>query len=162
MKLHNVVSPMVAEAKIIYMRRRYKPGQLYDAHEAPMIRALAALTTECGLRHVSLAEWVAPLRAVVPGGGARVDVEAALWAERADGVSLEALSLALPQEELLAMLAAIPHAALRDAALFDLLTMQGDRHAENVFVARRGRYFKLIDRRVWLRAGDAGASRVCL
>jgi hypothetical protein len=40
----------------------------------------------------------------------------------------------------------VPHAAVRDAAIFDLLFLQGDRHGENIFLGRSGAYFKLIDR----------------
>jgi hypothetical protein len=47
--------------------------------------------------------------------------------------------------------------ALRDAALFDVLFVQGDRHAENVFLGDDG-YFKLIDSRD--QALDSGLDSV--
>jgi hypothetical protein len=138
---------MVADSKLDYMRRQFKPGEHYIPKEHALSRALSRISADCGLSHISLAEWEAPLRAVVPGSGEKVDLPAALFAERAGGVSLEALTVSLTRDALLATLGALPHAAVRDAALFDALTQQGDRHAENVFIARAGAYFKLIDSR---------------
>jgi hypothetical protein len=138
---------MVAEGKIGYMRRQFKPGRHYVPKEHAMSRSLTRIAADCGLSHVTLAEWEAPLRAVIPGSGERVDLPSAVFAERAGGVSLEALTIALTPDALLATLAALPHAAVRDAALLDALTQQGDRHAENVFIGREGAYFKLIDSR---------------
>ena len=138
---------MVSTAQATYMKRRFLPGQLYDRHEHAMVAAIAAVSRDCGLAHITLAEWTAPLRAVVPGSGVRVDVASATWAERAEGVSLDALATALLPSALVETLRSVPHAAVRDAALFDLLLVQGDRHGENAFISRKGRYFKLIDRR---------------
>ena len=80
-----------------------------------------------------------------------------MLAEYARGVSLEMLTLKLSSADLLDALAAVPHAALRDAALFDVLFVQGDRHAENVFLGDDG-YFKLIDSRD--QALDSGLDSV--
>ena len=146
-KLHGVQSAMVEPSKLVQMRRRYKPGQHYARNEHALARAAAGIASDCGLSRVALREWVAPLRAVVPGSKEVVVLREALWAERADGVSVEALALALPRQQLLSVLAAVPHQAVRDAVLFDALTMQGDRHGENVFLSRSGRYIKLIDNR---------------
>jgi len=146
-KLHGVQSPMVEASKLPQMRRRYKPGQHYDRKEFSLLRAAAGIAADCGLSRVLLREWTAPLRAVVPGSLETLSLGEALWAERAEGVSLDALAMALPRNELLRVLAAVPHAAVRDAALLDLLLLQGDRHGENVFLARGGRTLKLIDSR---------------
>ena len=146
-KLHGVQSAMVEPSKLVQMRRRYKPGQHYAKNEHALARAAAGIAADCGLSRVALREWVAPLRAMVPGSKEVVALREALWAERAEGVSIEALASALPRQQLLRVLSAVPHQAVRDAALFDVLTMQGDRHGENVFLSRGGRYIKLIDNR---------------
>jgi hypothetical protein len=156
-KLHNVASPMVEASKIRYMRSRYTRGQHYDRKERELGGALASLAALCGLSHVSLAEWFAPLRAVVPASGEVVNIPRALFAERAGGVSLEALTLSLKEEVLLRTMLAVPHAAVRDAAIYDLLFLQGDRHGENIFLGRFGAYFKLIDRRA-----QAAAAADCI
>jgi len=146
-KLHGVQSPMVEAAKLLQMRKRYKARQYFSRTEHGMLAALSGIAGDCGLTRVLLREWVAPLRAVVPGSNEAVSVPDALWAEIAEGVSLDSLTVALPRQQLLRTLAAVPHNAVRDAALLDVLTMQGDRHGENVFLARGGRYVKLIDSR---------------
>ena len=46
------------------------------------------------------------------------------WAERAEGVCLSSLITSLPRQTLLRMLDAVPHEAVRDAVLLDVLTMQ--------------------------------------
>ena len=138
---------MVEQAKLKQMRRLYDPQQYYRKTEHAHLMALSTLAGECGLTRVLPREGVAPLRAVVPGSNEAVSVPDALWSEHVEGVSVDALAIAMPRKMLLRTLASVPHEAVRDAALLDLLTMQGDRHGEQVFLARGGRGFKLIDSR---------------
>jgi hypothetical protein len=145
LKLHGVATPMVTAGKMAQLLRLYR-NKRYLPHELLLARALSPLAEECGLGHVNIREWVTHVRAVIPVTGEKVEEPRAVLAEYARGVSLEMLTLKLSSADLLAALAAVPHAALRDAALFDLLFLQGDRHAENVFLGDDG-YLKLIDTR---------------
>jgi hypothetical protein len=145
LKLHGVATPMVTAGKMAQLLRLYR-GKKYLPDELLLARALAPMAAECGLEHINIKEWVSPVRAVIPVTGEKIDEPQAVLAEYARGVSLEMLTLKLSSADLLDALAAVPHAALRDAALFDLLFLQGDRHAENVFLGDDG-YLKLIDTR---------------
>lgn len=145
LKLHGVATPMVTAGKMSQLLRLYR-GRKYLAHELLLARSLATMADECGLGHINIREWVTGIRAVLPVTGEKIDEPRAVLAEYARGVSLEMLTLKLSSADLLDALAAVPHAALRDAALFDVLFVQGDRHAENVFLGDDG-YFKLIDSR---------------
>ena len=145
LKLHGVASPMVTAGKMTQLLRQYR-GKRYLPHELLMAAVLTPLAEACGLGHINIKEWVTPVRGVIPVTGEKVDEAAAIMAEYARGVSVEMLTLKLSSKDLLEALAAVPHVALRDAALFDLLFLQGDRHAENVFMGDDG-YLKLIDTR---------------
>lgn len=156
LKLHGVATPMVTAGKMTQLLRMYR-GRKYLAHELLLARALAGMSDECGLGHINIREWVTGIRAVIPVTGEKIDEPRAVLAEYARGVSLEMLTLKLSSADLLDALAAVPHAALRDAALFDVMFVQGDRHAENVFLGDDG-YVKLIDSRD--QALDSGLDSV--
>ena len=156
LKLHGVATPMVTAGKMSQLLRLYR-GRKYLSHELLLARSLSIMADECGLGHINIREWVTRVRAVIPVTGEKIDEERAVLAEYARGVSLEMLTLKLSSADLLDALAAVPHAALRDAALFDVLFVQGDRHAENVFLGDDG-YFKLIDSRD--QALDSGLDSV--
>ena len=156
LKLHGVATPMVTAGKMSQLLRLYR-GRKYLSHELLLARSLSIMADECGLGHINIKEWVTRVRAVIPVTGEKIDEERAVLAEYARGVSLEMLTLKLSSADLLDALAAGPHAALRDAALFDVLFVQGDRHAENVFLGDDG-YFKLIDSRD--QALDSGLDSV--
>ena len=156
LKLHGVATPMVTAGKMSQLLRLYR-GRKYLSHELLLARSLSIMAEECGLGHINIKEWVTRVRAVIPVTGEKIDEERAVLAEYARGVSLEMLTLKLSSADLLDALAAVPHAALRDAALFDVLFVQGDRHAENVFLGDDG-YFKLIDSRD--QALDSGLDSV--
>lgn len=145
LKVHGLVTNMVSAGKLNQLVNLYR-GKRYLAHELLLARALSRLADECGLGHINIRERVAAVRAVIPLTGEKLEEARAVLAEHARGVSLEMLTIKLEPAELQAALAAVPHAALRDAALYDLLFVQGDRHAENVFVGEGG-YLKLIDSR---------------
>jgi hypothetical protein len=134
LKLHGVAAPMVSAAKL-RQARAARRGAAGLARSLALARCLTPLAAECGLRAASVAEWVAPLRAVTPDTGERVDEPTAVLAERARGVSAELLMDKLPSQQLLRALGSVSHAAVRDAALLDLLFVQGDRHGENIFVS---------------------------
>ena len=156
LKLHGVATPMVTAGKMAQLLRLYR-GRKYLAHELLLARSLGRMADECGLGHINIREWVTRVRAVIPVTGEKIDEPSAVLAEYARGVSLEMLTLKLSSADLLDALAAVPHAALRDAALFDALFVQGDRHAENVFLGDDG-YIKLIDSRD--QALDSGLDSV--
>ena len=145
LKMHGIVSSMVAPGKLSQLVTVYK-GRHYLGDELEVGYALSQLASECGLGHVSINEWLASVRGVVPFTGEKLYDEHVLLADYARGASLEMLTIKLPSADLLRLLAAIPHTSVRDAALFDVLFLQSDRHGENVFVTDDG-YFKLIDSR---------------
>jgi hypothetical protein len=146
LKVHGIVSSMVSAGKISQLKALYKGGAHYLANELVVGHALSALADECQLGNVSIREWLAPVRGVVPLTGEKLYEAHAVMAEYARGASLEMLTIKLPSADLLRLLASVPHTAVRDAVLFDLLFLQGDRHAENVFLDDNGG-FKLIDSR---------------
>ena len=153
LKLHGTPSRSVTGQKLIEQRRgerRFQP------REIAMARVLTPLAVACGLGHVSTAEHVTRVRAVLPGSGEQLWEPHAVLAEHARGVSLDILTLKVTPDALLKRLAAVPHAAVRDAAIYDLLFRQGDRHAENVFIADGGS-MKLIDSRDAALAEDSNS-----
>ena len=145
LKLHATPSATVTGPKYREQRGRYGAKRLLP-REIAMARVLTPLAEACGLGHVSTAERVTRVRAVLPGSGEQLSEAHAVLAEHARGVSLDVLTLKVKPEELLKRMAAVPHEAVRDAAIFDLLFQQGDRHAENVFLDDDGS-MKLIDSR---------------
>jgi len=116
--------------------------------------ALNTVTQECGLDDVAIKTWLAPVNAVIPGSGFHIYWQG-LWMERAPGLSLnqlaylgrrdlvETLILKLLQENLNTSL-------VIQAAIYDLLFAQCDRHAQNVFIDESGK-IKLIDNLQTLR-----------
>ena len=145
LKMHGIVSSMVSPGKLNQLVVLYR-GRHYMGDELEVGYALSKLANECGLGHVSINEWLASVRGVVPHTGEKLYEEHVLLADYARGASLEMLTIKLPSTDLLRLMAAIPHTAVRDAAIFDVLFLQSDRHGENVFVTDDG-YFKLIDSR---------------
>lgn len=145
LKLHGVVTSMVSAGKLAQTLQLYRERR-YLSHETVLAHALTVLADECGLGGVSVRERLAYVRAVVPQSGEKVEEQRAVLSEFAEGASLEMLTLKLSSAQLLAVLDTVRHEAVRDAAIFDLLFTQGDRHSENLFVDGGG-YFKLIDSR---------------
>ena len=145
LKLHGVVTSMVSAGKLAQTLQLYRERR-YLSHETVLAHALTVLADECGLGGVSVRERLAYMRAVVPQSGEKVEEQRAVLSEFAEGASLEMLTLKLSSAQLLAVLDTVRHEAVRDAAIFDLLFTQGDRHSENLFVDGGG-YFKLIDSR---------------
>jgi hypothetical protein len=145
LKLHATASGSVNEVKFREQRGRYGAKRLLP-REVAMARVLTPLAEACGLGHVSTAERVVRVRAVLPGSGEQLSEAHAVLAEHARGVSLDILTLKVSPAALLKRMEAVPHEAVRDAAIYDLLFMQGDRHAENVFLDDDGN-MKLIDSR---------------
>ena len=145
LKLHGIVTSMVSAGKVGQLLHLYR-GKRYLSHEMLLARALTPMAEECGLDGVSMWERVVFLRAVVPLTGEKIEEQRAVLSEYALGASLEMLTLKLSSAQLLEALANIRHDSVRDAAIFDLLFVQGDRHSENLFIDGAG-YFKLIDSR---------------
>eukprot|EP00854_Cymbomonas_tetramitiformis_P015808 gene15808-18746_t len=144
-KVHGVKSDMVAVSKVPQMMRLYH-NSYYKSDERKMVNALMKLQHDCGLDHINIQEWIEPLRAVVPGLSQRLEIKESIFAEFAEGASLEVLTGKLTDEKLFKLLQRVPHEAIYNAALFDTLFVQGDRHGENLFITDEGG-FKLIDTR---------------
>ncbi|KAG1662707.1 hypothetical protein FOA52_014572 [Chlamydomonas sp. UWO 241] len=121
---------------------------------------LAKLSEDCGFQDIVPAMWADKVNAPVPGDGPAGGFHIrwhGLWMEVADGVSLEnLLNKGVPTR--------VPASAMLDlfnrrlngtrivrAAIWDLLTSQCDRHAQNVFMDEGGQ-LTLIDNEVALQS----------
>lgn len=96
----------------------------------------------------SVQVWSEKVNAVVPGLGFHVSWDG-LWMQRAEGVSMHQLAYKTKYQYLKGMLLNLMHERLNRtrvvrAAIYDLLTTQCDRHAENVFMNGDGN-LQLID-----------------
>lgn len=94
------------------------------------------------------AHWVGKLDGVLPASGYRINWDG-LWAELSAGASLENVvhrgaPPAVPAAVLDLLKRRLSKSDVISAAIFDLLTSQCDRHAQNVYVSRDGR-LSLID-----------------
>lgn len=103
---------------------------------------------DCGLMDVTVRIKLAPVNAVVPGLGLHIWWDG-LWMERAEGISINQLSYitrkTFVEDTIMDLLGAkLNTTRVVRAALFDLLTSQCDRHAQNVFINERGQ-ITLID-----------------
>eukprot|EP00210_Caulerpa_lentillifera_P006550 g6255.t1 len=112
------------------------------------------LVDECGLRDIVSNQWLAPVDGVIPKRGIRVKWDG-LWSDYAHGVSLKSFSdQALragmdPQKFEDFLNNKINSTEIKMAAILDLLSFQGDRHAKNIFVDETG-HLTLIDMdQVW-------------
>ncbi len=130
-----------------------------------LLLALQRVRDDCGFQDIVPAMWLDPVNAVMPGTGYHIQWYA-LWMELAPGISFEAIlrNAAEPQ---------VPRAVMANflsermnksqvarAALFDLLTMQCDRHQQNILVDESGN-LHLIDNEVRGCLGCAAAD-TCL
>ncbi|KAG2494960.1 hypothetical protein HYH03_006895 [Edaphochlamys debaryana] len=103
---------------------------------------------ECGLLDVTIKVWPARVNAVVPKHGVHVWWDG-LWMEKAEGISLNQLSYKRQHSFLTGALSTMFNENLNRtrvlrAAIYDLLTSQCDRHAQNVFMTETGKV-TLID-----------------
>ncbi|KXZ55757.1 hypothetical protein GPECTOR_2g1307 [Gonium pectorale] len=103
---------------------------------------------ECGLLDVTIKVWPGRVNAVLPGHGLHVWWDG-LWMERAEGTSLNQLSYKRAKGYVTDNISAMMGQRLNKtrvvrAALYELLTSQCDRHAQNVFLTESGE-LKLID-----------------
>ncbi|KAG2490125.1 hypothetical protein HYH03_011431 [Edaphochlamys debaryana] len=113
------------------------------------LTALDKLSRECGFTDIVPRVWLAPVRGVVPGIGYPIDWWG-LWMEYAEGVSLENFQYRgrprmLDRETHMEVFNnKLNKTRVLRAAIFDLLTSQCDRHAQNVMLQEDGN-FVLID-----------------
>lgn len=127
---------------------------LQVAERMQLLLALQRLRDDCGFQDIVPAMWLDPVNAVMPGTGYHIQWYA-LWMEHAPGISMEGIirNAATPQ---------VPRDVMADflnsrlnksqvplAAVFDLLTMQCDRHQQNILVDESGN-LHLIDNEVRL------------
>ena len=135
-------------AAILKLRRsKLFRENVFDVHELPVALGIPSLAQECGLGEVDAALWEAPLRAYTPGeGGEKLDLPHVVFEETAAGISVERLIIHYTPQVAAEVIARIPHERWLQAALFDLLFLQRDRHNENIFVTDSGG-MRLIDTR---------------
>ncbi|KAG2497271.1 hypothetical protein HYH03_004855 [Edaphochlamys debaryana] len=113
------------------------------------LMAIDKLSVDCGFTDLVPRMWLAPVRGVVPGVGYPLDWWG-LWMEYADGISMENfLNKGRPRPFARPFIADFMNNKLNRtrvvrAAIFDLLTSQCDRHAQNIFMQADGN-IKLID-----------------
>ncbi|KAG2488696.1 hypothetical protein HYH03_012697 [Edaphochlamys debaryana] len=97
---------------------------------------------ECGLMDVTIKVWPARVNAIVPGYGVHITWDG-LWMERAPGLSLNMLSYGRTSPHMTEAVRGIFGDKLNgtrivQAALFDGLSSQCDRHGQNVFMTDKG------------------------
>uniref|UniRef100_A0A7S0RET0 PI3K/PI4K catalytic domain-containing protein n=1 Tax=Chlamydomonas leiostraca TaxID=1034604 RepID=A0A7S0RET0_9CHLO len=120
-----------------------------------LLLALEKISEDCGLGDIIPKVWVERVDAVIPELGYHIRWHG-LWMELIKGVSLENFlhkgePVRLPPPEVLDVL----HNKLNKTqvvrgAIFDLLTSQCDRHAQNIFINEDGQ-LKLIDNEACLQ-----------
>ncbi|KAG1662705.1 hypothetical protein FOA52_014570 [Chlamydomonas sp. UWO 241] len=121
-----------------------------------LLLALQKLSDECGFTDIVPRLWVEKVNAPVPGLGFHIRWHG-LWMEVADGISMENLlnkgtPTRVPEDAMLDLF----HSRLNKtqvvrAAIFDLLTSQCDRHAQNIFINEAGQLM-LIDNEAALQS----------
>lgn len=149
LKIRRTITPTVTFGKIkasMDLFEQHEANLNRPAHEAGMAKLVARLAAECGLDHLAARERTESVRAVLPFTAVKVQLPEAVLAEYVRGASLEAAIIRMGDDHrpVLKALGSVPHSLVRDAALFDLLLLQADRHAENVMVDTDG-YLRLID-----------------
>ncbi|GFH21239.1 uncharacterized protein HaLaN_18500 [Haematococcus lacustris] len=115
---------------------------------AKIYLALEKLVEECDLTDIIPKVWVQPISAVLPEIGYHIRWHA-IWMEQADGISLENLvrlgnPMMHPNDLLDIMHNRLNKTQVVKAAIFDLMTSQCDRHAQNIFIGESG-HLTLID-----------------
>ncbi|KAG2488207.1 hypothetical protein HYH03_013201 [Edaphochlamys debaryana] len=116
--------------------------------------ALDKLSCECGFTDIVPRVWLAPVRGVVPGIGYPIDWWG-LWMEYVEGVSLENFlyrgwpRMLARRTQMEVFNNKLNKTRVYSAAIFDLLTSQCDRHAQNVMIQEEGNII-LIDNDVTL------------
>ncbi|GIL79952.1 hypothetical protein Vretimale_12814 [Volvox reticuliferus] len=115
---------------------------------AKVYLAIEKLAEECGLTDIVPKVWVDWVNAVIPEVGYHIRW-LGLWMEMVDGISLENLvrlgnPMMHPDDLLDILHNKVNHTQAIHAAIFDLLTSQNDRHAQNVFIDNDGT-MRLID-----------------
>ncbi|GLI65769.1 hypothetical protein VaNZ11_009364 [Volvox africanus] len=114
-----------------------------------LLMALDKLSQDCGFTDLIPRMWLAPVFGVLPGVGYPIDWWG-LWMEYVEGISLENfLYRGIPRRLPLDTIADMFNNRLNKTrivmgAIFDLLTSQCDRHAQNLFLQEDGN-LKLID-----------------
>mmetsp|Transcript_5477 Transcript_5477/g.12120 ORF Transcript_5477/g.12120 Transcript_5477/m.12120 type:complete len:525 (+) Transcript_5477:133-1707(+) len=114
-----------------------------------LLLAIEKIREECGFEDLIPKIWVDQISAVVPDLGYHIRWHG-LWMEYADGVSLENfLHKGEPSRFPPPVILDLMHNKLNKtqvvrAAIFDLLTSQCDRHAQNIFINEQGQ-IRLID-----------------
>ncbi|GLI65785.1 hypothetical protein VaNZ11_009401 [Volvox africanus] len=114
-----------------------------------LLVALDKLSQDCGFTDLIPRMWLAPVLGVLPGVGYPIDWWG-LWMEYVEGISLENfLYRGIPRRLPLDTIADMFNNRLNKTrivmgAIFDLLTSQCDRHAQNLFLQEDGN-LKLID-----------------
>ncbi|KAJ9505716.1 hypothetical protein QJQ45_021475 [Haematococcus lacustris] len=115
---------------------------------AKIYLALEKLVEECDLTDIIPKVWVQPISAILPEIGYHIRWHA-IWMEQADGISLENLvrlgnPMMHPNDLLDIMHNRLNKTQVVKAAIFDLMTSQCDRHAQNIFIGESG-HLTLID-----------------
>jgi len=104
---------------------------------AKIYLALEKLAEDCELTDITPQVWVEPISAVIPELGFHIRWHA-IWMEQAEGISLEnVVRLGTPMmhpNQLLDIMHGLNKTQIIMSAIFDLLTSQCDRHAQNIFI----------------------------
>lgn len=120
-----------------------------------LVQATTSIAQDCGLSGVLPKIWFSKVSGIIPGLGFHVRWTA-LWMSEVPGISLEAFLSGgsdppLPLQQRIDLLNTINGTQVVQAALFDLLTSQCDRHPQNVMLDTHGNLM-LIDNEACLKS----------
>eukprot|EP00195_Chlamydomonas_chlamydogama_P015552 CAMPEP_0202899652 /NCGR_PEP_ID=MMETSP1392-20130828/7827_1 /ASSEMBLY_ACC=CAM_ASM_000868 /TAXON_ID=225041 /ORGANISM="Chlamydomonas chlamydogama, Strain SAG 11-48b" /LENGTH=462 /DNA_ID=CAMNT_0049585895 /DNA_START=182 /DNA_END=1570 /DNA_ORIENTATION=- len=109
---------------------------------AKLYLAIEMLAEDCGLQDIIPKVWVEHVNGVIPGVGYHIRW-LGIWMEQAEGISLENLvrlgtPMMHPNELLNILHNKMNKSQVVAAAIFDLITSQCDRHAQNLFINEDG------------------------
>lgn len=133
---------------------------------AKVYLAIEKLAEDCGLTDIVPKIWVEWVDAVIPDVGYHVRW-LGLWMEMVDGISLENLvrlgnPMMHPNELLDILHNKLNHTQAVRGAIFDLLTSQNDRHAQNLFINADGSLRLIDNERAFNDGGLLGADSILL
>ncbi|GMH43570.1 hypothetical protein BSKO_11492 [Bryopsis sp. KO-2023] len=121
-------------------------------HEANVGLSVTKIAQECGLSHLLPEMWVDRLHGIMPETGYPIDWHA-LWMTEAKGIAVDNIAYWNSDPHLIQKaFGRINSEQVVSAAIFDLLTLQCDRHTNNIFMDEAGN-LTLIDN------GDALGNR---
>jgi hypothetical protein len=133
---------------------------------AQIYLAIELIAEDCGLTDVIPKVWVEEVNGIIPDIGYPVKWMG-IWMEQAEGISMENLvrlgnPMMHPNNLLTIMHERVNKTQVVHAAIFDLLTSQCDRHAQNIFISEQGRVMLIDNERSFFENKHCGIDSILL